>query len=153
MQNSPATTSPLYTLDLNPENVQAVEHLIPQDSPVYMVNLLRYREQADYEEDTDQLPCSGKEAYYLRYLPAFNQTAAAEGVTDIQVIWLGNVLTSVVSPPEERWDDVAIAEYPNFAAFRQVSESPMYRAQALPHRKAALEDWRLIAAVKATLPG
>lgn len=143
----------MRTLEINPDDVRSVEHLIPQDSPVCMVNLLRYREQADYGERTDEAPCSGKEAYYLRYLAAFNQTAAAEGVTGIQVVWLSNVVASVVSPLEERWDDIAIAEYPNFAAFRQVSESPMYQAQALHHRKAALEDWRLIATVKATLPG
>ena len=43
-----------------------------------MVNLVRYKVKADYGgEHTDLPPCSGREAYFERYVAAFNQVAAA----------------------------------------------------------------------------
>lgn len=51
----------------------------------------------------------------------------------------------VVAPADEGWDDVAIVQYPSFAAFRAVIESEDYRTTAEPHRMAALDDMRLIA--------
>lgn len=63
------------------------------------------------------------------------------------------MLARLVAPPDEQWDDIAIVEYPNFAAFRRVVESSDYKTEATPHRKAALEDWRLIATTRMELPG
>ena len=63
----------------------------------------------------------------------------------IRPLYFGSALAGLVAPPEESWDDVAVVEYPDFAAFRRVSESPEYQAVAYPHRQAALADWRLIA--------
>jgi len=40
-----------------------------------MVNLLRYRARAEYAEQTDLPPCSGREAYFSRYVPAFASVA------------------------------------------------------------------------------
>lgn len=143
----------MKTVDITPEAVQAAAEAIPEDSPFHMVNLLRYREHADYGDRTDIEPCSGREAYYQRYLPAFNHVTVADGIEGIKVFWIGAVLARVVAPSDEQWDDVAIVEYPSFAAFRRVTESPTYGAEAAPHRKAALEDWRLIATASVTLPG
>jgi hypothetical protein len=78
-------------------------------------------------------------------VPAFRTLAAPGGV---KVFWLGAVLSGVVAPAGERWDDIGIVEYPAFAAFQRIVESPDYRAQAEPHRKAALADWRLIATTR-----
>lgn len=50
-------------------------------------------------------------------------------------------------------DDVAIVEYPSFNALRKVVENPQYAAMAAPHRRAALENWLLIACTKMEMPG
>ena len=135
----------MRTTVIDPGAILAAATAIPADQPVFMLNLLRYREQADYGDRTDFAPCSGQEAYFRRYVPAFNQVAAALGVLGIKPFYVGGVLARLVAPPDEPWDNVAVVEYPSFAAFRRVVESPEYHAEASPHRKAALEDWRLIA--------
>ncbi len=148
------TDSPNFirTVDMQPQDILAATSFIPEGSPVYMVNLLRYREYADYRDYPAMVPCSGREAYYERYIPAFNQTVSRAGINGIKVFWLGTVLARVVAPPEEQWDNVAIVEYPDFATFRRVIESQAYQTEADPHRKAALEDWRLIATAPFALP-
>ena len=138
----------MRTTEMHPEDVQAAAGVIPEGAPFFMLNLLRYREHADYGDRTDVAPASGREAYHERYVPAFGQVAAEVGAEGIQISWVGVVLARVVGPADERWDEVAIVEYPSFAAFRRVTESPEYEAQAAPHRKAALEDLRLIATAK-----
>ncbi len=141
----------IQTIEANAEDLPAAAAAIPKDVPVFMLNLLRYKERADYvDERTDLTPCSGREAYYQRYVPAFNKVAAGD---EIKITWLGNALARVVGPSDEQWDDVVIVEYPNFAVFRRIVESPDYKADAAPHRLAALENWRLIAMTKAELPG
>jgi hypothetical protein len=135
----------MRTTDLTLEDMKAAASAIPGDAPVFMLNLLRYKERAEYDGGTVLAPCSGREAYHQRYRPAFGRVAEGAGV---KVAWLGGVLAKVVAPAGELWDDVAIVEYPSFAAFQRVVENPRYEAEAAPHRKAALADWRLIATAK-----
>lgn len=117
--------------------------------PIFMVNLLRYHERAQYGASADLPPCAGREAYFQRYVPAFSEVAEGTG---IKPFWVGNVAAVIVAPSEERWDDVAIVEYPSFKAFRDLVDSDAYKANADPHRAAALADWRLIATNKMELP-
>ncbi len=138
----------MRTTEVHSEDVQAAEGVIPEGAPFFMLNLLRFRELADYGDRTDVAPSSGREAYHQRYVPAFGKIAARVAPDGIRVSWLGSVLARVVGPTDERWDEIAIVEYPSFAAFRRVTESPEYEAQAAPHRMAALEDWRLIATAR-----
>ena len=138
------------TTEMAPQALLAAANAIPADSPIYMVNLLRYREQADYGEQATAAPCSGREAYFQRYVPAFAKVTAGDG---IKPFWIGNVLAQLVAPPGDHWDDVAIVEYPSFAVFQRMIESPAYQAEAAPHRRAALADWRLIPAAQAPMPG
>lgn len=138
----------MRTTEVRPEDVQAADGVIPEDAPFFMLNLLRYREWADYGDRADVAPSSGREAYHERYVPAFGKIAARVAADGIRVSWAGAVLARVVGPTDERWDEIAIVEYPSFAAFRRVTESPEYEAEAAPHRTAALEDWRLIATAK-----
>jgi len=60
------------------------------------------------------------------------------------------VLARLVGPPDEPWDEVALVRYPSFADFRRVVENPRYLREAVPHRRAALADWRLIAIAEAS---
>lgn len=140
----------MKTTEIDLDNLLAAAGIIPENAPILMLNLLRYKEHADYGEDTQVNPCSGREAYFQRYVPAFNKIAS--GIKGIQPFWIGNALTSLVAPVDESWDDVALVEYPNFAAFRAVVESVAYKSEAAHHRLAALDNWRLIATIKADLP-
>lgn len=142
----------MRTIEMNKENLSASAAAIPADKPVFMINLVRYREQADYGARADAEPCSGREAYLERYVPAFNKIVADLGVKEINLFYTGAVVGQLVAPPDEKWDAVAVVEYPNFAAFRRVAESSEYQREAEFHRTAALEDSRLIATTKMELP-
>jgi uncharacterized protein (DUF1330 family) len=113
--------------------------------PVVMINLLRYREQADYGNRTDIEPCSGSEAYrrYMKQAGAF--VIAAGGA----VIWQGAPKALLLGPPKERWDLALLVRYPSKEAFIAMVSDPAYQAITL-HRTAALEDSRLIATAPTT---
>ena len=119
------------------------------DSEVLMLNLLRYNAQAHYDQP-GQAPCSGRDAYFTRYVPAFAEVTQGQGIT---AQWIGTVQAALVAPADEVWDDVAIIRYPSFAAFREMIEGADYQAKADPHRRAALADWRLLATTPLPLPG
>ena len=129
-------------LDLN--NVLAAEAKIPSGVPVTMINLVAFFSEAQYE-NVNEKPCSGMEAYIQRYAPAFNQVAAALGVEGIEVIYVGTVAQTILGPMDPKWEAIAVVRYPNFSAFRKVTESSLYFAKAEPHRKAALKAWEFIA--------
>ena len=138
------------TTEMTPDALRAAAAVGATGQPVFMLNLLRYNERATYGDNSGFEPCSGRDAYFQRYVPAFG--ALAEG-TGIKPVWIGEVFAGVVAPADERWDNVAVVEYPSFDAFRTLVESEAYKAKAHPHRMAALADWRLIASSKAGLPG
>lgn len=131
----------MQAITIEASDVLAASAVVPDNSPVFMLNLLRYKKDADYGEPGDA-PCSGRTAYHERYVPVFRELAAGEGV---KVTWLAAALARVVGPAEEQWDEVGVVEYPSFAAFRRIIESACYKAEAERHRLAALADWRLIA--------
>ena len=123
------------------------------DGEVLMRNLLRYTAQARYDQapydQSGQPPCSGREAYFTRYVPAFAEVTQGQGIA---AQWIGTVQAALVAPADEAWDDVAIIRYPSFAAFRAMIEGADYQAKAAPHRRAALADWRLLATTPLRLP-
>jgi hypothetical protein len=141
----------MKTTIVNQQAVILTEGLIPEKTPFTMLNLLRFKAKAEYGKQQDLAPCSGQEAYLTRYIPAFNKIANAEGIVDIQINFIGSVLGHLVAPTDEHWDIIALVQYPSFAAFRKVSESPVYLEEAEHHRLAALEDWRLLATMKVAL--
>ena len=120
---------------------EAAGQTVGDSGPVYMVNMVRYRDQARYEGKSDLPVCSGREAYFQRYAPAFNKVAQGE---DYGLFWVGNVQSVLVSREDERWDDIVIVRYSSFAAVRRILESRAYAVEAAPHRRAALADWRFI---------
>lgn len=142
----------MRTTEINTTDVRIAEQAIPRRTPVTMLNLVRYNPTALYEDGSHESACSGREAYLQRYAPAFNQVAAAQAVEGIKVLYLGQVMAQLVGPSEEQWDDMVLVEYPDFEAFRRVTESLQYELEATPHRRAALADWRLIAIKKVGLP-
>ncbi|MCF6404925.1 hypothetical protein L3C95_18640 [Chitinophaga filiformis] len=137
----------MKTTEINKSALQTTGTLAA-NGPVYMLNLLRYKEYADYNNAAGVSPCSGREVYMQRYVREFRRITADD---DVKLLFLGNVGISLVAPDDEQWDDVAIVEYPDFSTFSRIVSSNAYLTDAEPHRLAALEDWRLIATNKVLL--
>jgi hypothetical protein len=133
----------LTSTEINPQGLDAAVAAIPPGIAVFMVNLLRFRDQADYGDRTDLAPCTGREAYFARYLPAFNETAGAYGPTEL--VFGGNVAGNIVGPLDEAWDGIGLVRYPSTEVFQKIIADPAYLENAEPHRVAALADWRLYA--------
>jgi hypothetical protein len=127
----------------------AVKNIAP-NTPVYMVNLLRYRPQATYKTSDAALAAtlpavSGREAYLTRYVPSIMPILQADGSEPILV---GSALAVFVGAEGEKWDDVGIVRYPSLEVFQKMATSERYARECLPHREAAIEDWRLLAVEK-----
>ena len=109
------------------------------DGPVYMLNMLRFREQANYGADSGQAPCTGRKAYQ-RY------GAAIAGVLNSvggQPVWQADGLLSFIAPDGETWDECLLVRYPDIGAFQSMLTNPDYQAQTF-HRDAAIADSRLV---------
>ncbi|MCM0612201.1 DUF1330 domain-containing protein [Marinobacter sediminum] len=121
-----------------PEQLQKVLADTPKDQPIVMLNLLRFREQANYkDESTDR---TGREAYSL-YLKEAADCVKAVGA---EVIWSGHSVGSLIAPPDESWDQVLLVRYPSIDAFMAMIETPEYKG-VVKHRTAAIRDSRLVA--------
>lgn len=119
----------------------------PEDGPIVMINLLRYRERAAYPDGFQAAPCSGAEAYG-RYSEAVQPLLTRAGG---RPIWIGQVRDTLIAEPGEAWDNAILVQYPSRKAFIEMASSPDYLAIA-PHRSAALADSRLIATSGTALP-
>ena len=120
---------------------------------VHMVNLLRFRAEAAYGAGAAFSPCSGREAYFQRYAPAFARIAAKLAPDEpVTVAMLCRVHATIVPPTGESWDEIAIVAYPSFETLRRIVESADYLADADPHRRAAVQDWRFLATTRTELP-
>lgn len=114
---------------------------IPQDKPIVMVNLLKFRETAVYKNGPADY--SGRKAYSL-YAEALVQILENLGA---EVLYLGDVHGTLIAPPDESWDEVLIVRYPALHSFISMVESADYNA-VVKHRTAALDDSRLLATVE-----
>ncbi|QCX26962.1 DUF1330 domain-containing protein [Nocardioides jishulii] len=112
------------------------------DVAVVMLNLVRFRDVADYSHRPDlapEAPISGAEAY-RRYSAAAQDTLGAIGGA---VEHFRSCRPTFIGPDGEQWDAVLTVRYPNPAAFRALINHPAY-VEAAVHRTAALVDSRLI---------
>jgi hypothetical protein len=102
------------------------------EGPICMVNLLKFKEKAEYEDgrDTD---LTGREAYALyeegvkKLLQEIGGGIGFEG--DVERLALGEV--------EELWDVVALAVWPSRGVMFEVMQSPDMQAISV-HRSAGL---------------
>lgn len=118
--------------------------------PFTMLNLLRFRERADYSGFPDlapPAPISGREAYdrYIRHTLPF-LTASGGSVQ-----FLGEGGHNFVGPSDERWDAVMLIRQASVDDFIAFATNDAYLAGA-GHRSAALEDSRLLPVVERPLP-
>jgi uncharacterized protein (DUF1330 family) len=114
---------------------------LPRDTPINMLNLLRYRDVADYPAGHALAGkgLSGREAYreYGRTSgPIFERLGG-------RVIWRGRMESMLTGPQDKAWDDAFIAFYPNAGAFLAMVTDADYKL-AVINRQAALIDSRLI---------
>jgi uncharacterized protein (DUF1330 family) len=129
-------------IDPSPENFQAFKDL-PRDEPIHMLNLLRYRDMAQYPEGHEHHGngWSGRRAYeeYGKTSgPIFRRVGG-------QIIWRGSFQTMVTGPtPDDKlWHDGFVAQYPNSGAFFEMIKDADYQL-AVQNRTAALVDSRLM---------
>jgi uncharacterized protein (DUF1330 family) len=118
---------------------------LPRDVPVQMINFLRFRKEAAYEEGHElaDTPLTGAEAYanYGRDSgPIFKRVGGT-------IVWRGEPKLMLIGPEgkrgEEAWDMTFVAAYPTASAFLEMVTDPDYRI-AVKHRQAAVADSRLI---------
>jgi uncharacterized protein (DUF1330 family) len=140
-------------IDVNVNELTRLEGSFPAGERLYVLNLLRFRASAEYPAGVTPVGASGQEAYFKGYLPAFGRIAAAMGITGVKPVWVGAVRGVIAGAAGEEWHAIAIVEYPSVATFRRIAESAEYARTAEPMRRAALEDWRLIAHSKMEMPG
>jgi uncharacterized protein (DUF1330 family) len=103
------------------------------DGPVFMVNLLKFKQKAAYE-DGRASDLSGRDAYMI-YGRAVSQLLVKFGG---RAIFAGDVTYLSLGQVSELWDEVAIAMYPDRAAMVRMSMSQEWRDIAI-HRSAGLE--------------
>lgn len=104
----------------------------PEDGPFVMVNLLKFKERAEYPDGSDA-HLTGAEAY-ARYGEEVRKLVEALGG---KIRYQGRATGLLLGDVEELWDVVALAEYPSLAAFREMAMSPAMHAIE-HHRKAGL---------------
>ena len=113
---------------------------------VVMLNLLRFREVADYSAAPDLAPperITGAEAF-ARYIAHTRPFLARSGG---ELVFLADGGTLLIGPPGERWDRVMLVRQSSIEAFIAFADDAAYLA-GLSHRTAAVEDSRLLPLVE-----
>lgn len=101
------------------------------DGPFHMLNLMRYREWADYPDRSgDRAPISGRQADDL-YAPL-------DILRDLgaEVVLFGDVVAQPRG--DEAWDRVAMVRYPSARSFLEMQVRPDFIAQHV-HKDAGME--------------
>jgi len=137
-------------LDPSDENVRRLLERGIQ-GPVTMLNLLRFREVADYSASPELAPpepISGSAAYdrYVRHTIPFLTASGGS------VAFFGTGGHNFVGPASERWDLVMLINQSSVNDFFAFASNEEYLA-GVGHRTAALEDSRLLPLVTRPLPG
>ena len=112
------------------------------DGPVTMLNLLQFRDVADYSAHPDLAPdepISGRAAYD-RYAQHTVPILEAEGGS---VAFLGSANRLLIGPADVRWDMVMLVTHASADAFLAMASNAAY-LKGIGHRTAALADSRLL---------
>lgn len=136
---------------VDPERAQfAAFKALDRDTPIEMLNLVRFRDHAAYPAGhaLADAGLSGAEAYanYGRDSgPVLDRVGGS-------ILWRGRFETTLIGPSDEAWDEVFIARYPDAHAFLAMVTDPDYRL-AVVHRQAAVATSRLIRCAPADAGG
>jgi len=108
---------------------EALVRALPDHGPVVMVNLVKFRDRAEYQ----------------RYSEITMPLIKARGGT---VLWAGNAEGAAFGDVERnKWDYVVLVRYPSRAAFLDMMTSAEYE-KANAHREAALEEHVILASTE-----
>jgi uncharacterized protein (DUF1330 family) len=114
------------------------------DGPIYMLNLLKYRDKAEYADGRDT-KLTGRQAYAV-YTQGVRELLQEFGGS---LTLKASVKRLTIGEVEELWDDVAIAMYPSRAAMLQMMQSEKMQDIG-QHRAAGLDGQLNIECVEAT---
>ena len=113
---------------------------------VVMLNLLRFREIADYSDNpelTPTEPISGKQAYqlYVEHTLPFLTKSGGE------ILFMGEGGSFLIGPTNEHWDAVLLIKQNSVNSFLAFESDKDYM-KGIGHRTAALADSRLLPIVE-----
>ena len=104
-----------------------------EDKPIFMVNLLKFKEKAKYP-DKRETDLTGKEAYAIYGKEVVGHLEKVGG----KPIFGANVERLMLGEVEDLWDQVAVAMYPSRKAMLKMITDPDY-IESAQHRVAGLE--------------
>lgn len=109
---------------------------------IVMLNLLRFRDTADYSDSPELMPkepISGKQAYqlYIEHTLPFLKKSGGE------VLFMGEAGDFLIGPTTERWDVVLLVKQNSVNSFIAFESDKDYM-KGIGHRTAALSDSRLL---------
>jgi len=125
----------LNAVDPTPEQLKEFLSHEKAGQPVFMLNLLKFKDKATYKDGED---ISGREAY-ARYTKGFAEINGAVTTT----VFGGNVNAFMIGEGQGEWDAVAIVKYDSAQAMIDAVSSDAYR-KIHKHRRAGLEGQLLI---------
>lgn len=120
------------------------------EGPVVMLNLLRFREVADYSawpELAPDEPITGRQAYerYMAHTGPFLQERGGE------LLFMGRGGAYLIGPADDHWDLVLLVRHRSLEDFMAFASDKKYLA-GIGHRMAALEDSRLLPIIEQRQP-
>ena len=104
--------------------------------PVDMLNLVKLRDRAAYDDGRDVSGAEAYAAYGRESAPIFTGVGG-------EIIWSSTPEHMVIGPVDESWDVAFVARYPSGQAFLDMVYNPAYQA-IVYHRQAAVLTSRLI---------
>ncbi len=109
---------------------------------VVMLNLLRFRDTADYSDSPELMPkepLSGKQAYqlYIEHTLPFLTKSGGE------ILFMGEGGDFLIGPATERWDAILLVKQNSVNSFIAFESDKEYM-KGIGHRTAALSDSRLL---------
>lgn len=102
-----------------------------EDGPFWMINLIKYREKADYA-DGRETELTGREADALYAPQEFLEAIGAV------IEFVGDVDDTLISPDGVEWEQIAIVRYPSRAKFFELVRNEEFQARAI-HKDAGVE--------------
>ena len=102
------------------------------ESLISMVNLLKFKEKAEYEDGRDT-NLSGKEAYMIYGIEVQEHLKKVGG----EIVFGGEISRLMLGEVEDLWDNVAVARYPSRTAMLEMMMDPDYQ-ESEKHRSAGL---------------
>jgi len=129
-------------LRASPESGKRFYKELHDKGKIVMLNLLKFREKADYthlEQLKPELEISGEEAYNL-YMEGISSEFKKAGS---RIIYYGRSNDFLIGPESEKWDAILVVEYESVVKFMDFAQNAVYLKNA-GHRTAGLEDSRLL---------